>query len=315
MKHYTVQITSKAKMIVLIFFCLSLICCKNVKDANENAVIPPEEDENISETDENILKINSVDFYKTKGYLFPGFGPEGYRDSSITFFGRVYGDFTVDNDDIQDKLSQMHAVVSLTDEDDKTYEVTGYMWLVSGDKRNYRNFRLTTNVKPGILKNKTNVEKVTLTGEKGYIHNSVGRYTIDPIQYSKSKNAFCFESPIDLLEHEDDMDLTYYIAVPAMHDEGKLDFNITISDNPSIVNASIKSWNYDSEITEYLKEQYSSMKTKQELKYLKVYRIIVDISSAEKNTVVQPYISVINDGQVYKCITTPLLIPFSTDED
>lgn len=291
--------------------CLVIVFCVSCKDRNLNSIEEtPETIQNINQiTDSNVFSVEKLDFFRTYGHLFPGTGMEGYRMSSWTFFGTLSGNFTASNADIQKQLSKTHIVVSCLSTDGIEYIPDSYTWVISGKERNKRNFRLIVFFSQNMQPEKTNIEQIKLvSGNDGVISYIIGNYEIEQIQYAEPQKAFCFESPLEVFDSAKEINLLYYIAIPTMHNSEEIDFDITISDNPSIVDATILSWEFDPVATENAKNSYSTLKTEKELEHFRVYKLVVNITSSKPNVVIQPYISVIEGEEVHNCRTEPMVI-------
>lgn len=299
MKHFL-------RFITFIIACSLIVFCvsckgKNVIDTQPHVV----NEQNIGNNTNKNSIIESVRLFETEGFLFPEMNIQSKKGFSLSFFGTVSGELFIR--DVSEVFLQKYVSITCLTDDGIEYIPDNYSLFFSNvPETNNMNVRIDLHFSKEDRIIESNIKQINLLDQNGESTSYlIGNYRVKGVKYAEPQQAFCFESP---LQASKEMNFPYYIAIPTEHNSDEIDFDITVSDSPAIIDATIVSWEFDSKLTEELKQHYSVTKTPKELQYFKVYKLNVGMIFMKPSTVIQPYISVTNGTEIYNCKTDPFII-------
>ncbi|HOV40600.1 MAG TPA: hypothetical protein PLM59_02320 [Oscillospiraceae bacterium] len=265
----------------------------------------PEEKSSLNEN----VSIYPIKFDKLTAYFGISKNSDVGYDRYLFFYGTI-GTTEKDNNRLSEIYRQKYIQIDFYSKNDKLYSSQDLDWTFSDLNYNEKNFTLAVPYSIETTENDVNFDKIILQSKEGKQAFDVGNYHIGFFNTAETKKLSCVESPL-LMQYPDvKLNLSYAVMMTEKTDNSEYDFHLEAGDSSCWKIENIE-WDYDEELTNQLKEEYSSIKTEKELEYLKVYRINVCITLPSKiDIAIKPIISAKIDGENVYCTAEPFFLKF-----
>lgn len=295
----------KKKRLILLAILpfLALSCCSHNISSPSSAT-------GSSQLSKSIVSTSSLKFDKYIGDFGISLNSDLGDDRYLFFYGTLTTTET-DTDRLANIYKDKYSMIDMYYKGEKMYSSKDLDWIFS--KAESKNMDVTLMV-PCQLKQTVKqfeIDKIVLYSKEANKVFEIGKYNVSFFKTAETQKLTCVEAPIANPNPDLDLTLSYAVMMTEKTNSQKFNFRLEMpvsSDTWEIVNTD---WLYDDDLTQQFKLQYSSIKTEDEMKYLKVYRLNVHFKLKSKtNIIFKPIISADIDGEKEYCASVPFVIKF-----
>lgn len=230
--------------------------------------------------------------------------------SRYLFLYGTVGTTETDNNRLSEIFRQKYDQIDFLDKKHKLYSSKSMDWTFNDSNTNEKNITLAVPCQIETAETELQFDRITLHTKEGELTFNIGNCRIALLNTAETKKLSCVESPLTMQRPSMKFALSYAVMMTEKTNSSKYNFHLETG-NSSYWKIENTGWTYDEALTKQLKTEYSSIKTDQELQYLKAYRINVTITLTSKtNIVIKPVITAEIDGKKVYCTTEPFFLKF-----